>query len=769
MASRPMSPAEPTRKHPPPIQPNAHPYAVKTTSTALLSRSNTTPHSAHHTKHHYVPSPPSRILTGTRVRHRHSSSLSSVEAEVCNVNGVRTIPEPLPTPPSIVVASPDNPSVPLWRADEPKFSHQVKRVETMPSSATEPITENHSYDQKHEFSHDQDIRAELYAGLPPNPKQWNTGELTTYLETSFKSGSNSDGDKADSSLMNILECVRTRGFTGREILRLTDADLAGTPLSDVQCAQLLERSRTLRAEVLRGRIYVDSYHSHEISDNSNDIYSQSARTSIPLHTNHGASASADDLRLLLDNNTSKGEYALPPSPVMSLHRSNSVSDASAQRYRDLARMRMRRRGRVKGLVETWERASTSGSECSASEEGSVSGSEAESESEIDREFESISDAKLHDEPLHDVSSSATDSALVPQALPLSAPPPPYTHMFTTHGVVGDQEEESSIEELLASSSNAPPRGARAWEADFSLGETVKRIPVSASADAGSASPLVMEPDTSRRPQGGGQQTKDGSLRSKGSGMRRSIGSRGKNAKPQKRVVTAIFTGSPSEDASSDADGEMHSGAHHRYASGVNGVVRSAAPASSDLQRGPDSALRALEKSISATRAQLEAFRLRLEKVEADTSRQEAILTRAQFSDSRHSTESELRQRRLETKEPATAEMAEPLRDETLVEGAGNLEGWETMSLAEIARAIVARAMGWLFPYGHMGIHVPEDHDESQAHAGSRPGTNDRYRSPAKRNGRLPVARMTCSIILVSFAICAAVLRRMGFGRWVRRP
>jgi hypothetical protein len=515
----------------------------------------------------------------------------------------------------------------------------------------------------------------------------------------------------------------------------------------------------------------------EVSDNSNDIDSRSARSSTPFHSIRGASVSADDLRLLLDNNS--GEGALPPSPAMSLKRSNSVSDASAQRYRDLAHIRMRRRGKVKGLVETWERASTSGSECSANEEGSVSGTESESESEIGRESESISDVKrspespsdlssaLYDEPLHDVRSSVVDSAVTPQEPPSLIPPPLYTHIYTALGVVRDEGEEPSIEELLASSSSIPLRGARAWEADFSLGETVKRIPVSATADAGSTSGLVMEPDTSSSPQDDGQQTRGDFVRSNGSGMRRSTGNRGKSVKNRKRVVTAIFTGSPSDDVSENAGNKMHLEDHHRHASGVNGVVRGGA----HLQNDPDSVLRALQESIAVTRAQLEAFRLRLEEVEADTARQEVMLMRARFCDSRHSSEFKLSHRRTETNGQAMTETTELRDDETFVEGVRNkdvLEGRETTPLADIARAIVARAMGWLFPYGHLGVHVPEDHDGSWARIGT-PGTNDRYRSPAKRDGRLPVARISCSLILVSFAICAAVLRRMGFGQWVRRP
>ncbi|KAI9457040.1 hypothetical protein HD554DRAFT_1829533 [Boletus coccyginus] len=753
MASRPISPAEPTKKHATLIQPNAHPYAIKTTSSALLSRSNSSPHSAHHTRHHYVPSPPSWIPTEMR-RHYHSSSLSPVEGEVGDASGVPTIPAPLPSlPPSTVVASPDN---------------SLLRAETMlGGGAIQSITKHHSYDQKHKHSLDQHPRPELYVGLPPNPKQWNTDELTTYLGTSFRSGNSTDGAKDDPSLVDILEYVRTRGLTGRELLRLTDADLASTPLSDVQRAQLLERSRTLRADVLRGRIYVDSYHSHEVSDNSNDIYSGSARSSTPFQNIRGASVSVDDLRLLHENNTGEGETALPPSSARSLHRSNSVSDASAQRYRDLARMRTRRRGRVKGLVETWERASTSGSECSTSDEGSMNGSEAESESEIDREFESISDSRhppespsdlpsaRHDEPLHDTRSSVMDSAVDPQQLPLLTPPPPYTHMYTALGAVGDEEEEPSIEELLASSPDIPLRGARAWEADFGFGETVKRIPVSATADAGNASPLVMKPDTSRRLhlQDDDQQTRDDSVRSKGSGMRRSTGNKGNNIKTRKRVVTAIFTGSPSDDASEKGD-EMQLGAHGCHANGKHDVVRVRAQASSGLQNDPDSALRALEESIAVTRAQLEAFKLRLEVVEVDTARQEAM------------------QRRSGASEQAAVEVTESRSNETFVEAVRNRdvpERQETVSLTDIARTIVARAMGWLFPYGHLGLRVPEDHHRCRGRSGSRPGANGRYHAPVKRNGRFPVARMSCSIILVSFAFCAAVLRRIGFGRWVRRP
>ncbi|KAF9457580.1 hypothetical protein BDZ94DRAFT_1301816 [Collybia nuda] len=73
------------------IKPNPHPYAIKTTSTALLSRSASIPSSTTSTPYYYVPSSPSPSPTKTHAprpsRHRYSRSLTSND------------PRPLPVPP----------------------------------------------------------------------------------------------------------------------------------------------------------------------------------------------------------------------------------------------------------------------------------------------------------------------------------------------------------------------------------------------------------------------------------------------------------------------------------------------------------------------------------------------------------------------------------------------------------------------------------------------------------------------------------------------
>ncbi|KIJ62968.1 hypothetical protein HYDPIDRAFT_30098, partial [Hydnomerulius pinastri MD-312] len=499
MTSRPASPAPSftTSKKHTSIQPNAHPYAIKTTSSALLSRSNSSPHSVHPAKHHYVPPSP------TRPRHRHSSSLSSVEG--ASVNEL-TRPAPLPAPPSFFSASPTRTS--FRPGDEATPPRRTRRAETLPPGASNPMTDP--------------INDAIFDGdLPSNPKQWNTDQAATYLSTSLRAGGGLDY----SSVEDVLECIRERGFTGRELLRLTDADLASTTLSDSQKARLLENSRTLRADVLRGRIYVDSYHSKEISDHSEDIYTRSMRSvkSSPFH-NDLYRSSISSVDLLLPPSSDLGAD-LPPSPAMSLHRTHSVSDASAQRYRDLARIRTRRRGKVKGLVETWEResgrASTSGSECSMSE-GSVSGSDVESESGVEGQVYDTAPPNESPSPLES-SSPMADSTII-----LRNPPPPYT------SVGAQDEEEPSMEELLASSASV--QGARAWEQDIGLGETVKRIPIaSVSPETTLFNPVVV-------PETGAVAGQKGSVRSKRSGEG-GTGSRGRNARSQKRVVTAIFTGS----------------------------------------------------------------------------------------------------------------------------------------------------------------------------------------------------------------------------------
>ncbi|KAF9231364.1 hypothetical protein BU15DRAFT_82480 [Melanogaster broomeanus] len=715
MAGRPISPAQPfisTKTHTP-IQPNAHPYAIKTTSSGLLSRSNSSPHSAQHTKHHYVPSSP------TRPRHRHSSSLSSVDSVGGNeVN----LPAPLPTPPSSSALPTRSSS---HSADDTTPRRRTRRAETLPGGTTNPIT-------------DLVNGANLYGDLPSNPRQWNTDELATYLSSSLRETSILD----DLGVEGVLDFIRERGFTGRELLKLTDADLASTPLSDLQRARLLENSGTLRANVLRGRIYLDPSHPNEISDHANDVYTHSVKSS-PFHGNlYRLSVSSVDL---LSPSFSDLNGDLPQSPVMSIRRSNAMLEASAQRYRDLTRLRTRHRGKVRDLVEKWQRgsrqASTSGSESSMSED-SVTDSDSESERNVDEE----SGLVLHDEsssPLKPSSSAIMAGSTI-------IPPPPYSSPTL------EVEEELSMEELLVSS--APLQGARAWEADIGLGETVKHVSnASVSPDPPPSQPTASH-DTSKAV------ISKHSIPSKGS--RGGTGSSG-NARSRKRVVTAIFTGSPPthEMELSDEVPEIaevsdlvdpSSGDTSRIELiGTETQCREAFPAVSRSVGPSADVFCGLENSLAATRSQLESFRVRLEAVEAETARHQAELLRAPQFILRDSTSHDGSTTSTNVETEGTSPHDE-IKREPSIDGPLGFN----FSLRDITGSIVAKVMGWAFPYSHTGLHTRPE--QPRAHR-----SRDDGRSPARRPP-LPALRVSF-IIWFSFAICAAILRKAVFGRWVRKP
>ena len=185
----------PSKSHPK-ILPNAHPYAIKTTSSAVLSRSNSSPHSTHSVKHHYVPPSP------TRHRHRHTSSASSVEG--ININKI-TQPPPLPVPPSKF------PSVSPTRAPftlDEAIHRRLRRAETLPPAAAVPILNDNAVagDDK----------------LPRDPKHWSADDLASYIITLLQAGSELGAE--DQRL--LLHAISDHTITGRDFLRLTDADLA---------------------------------------------------------------------------------------------------------------------------------------------------------------------------------------------------------------------------------------------------------------------------------------------------------------------------------------------------------------------------------------------------------------------------------------------------------------------------------------------------------------------------------------------------------------
>ena len=76
-----------------PIKPNPHPYAISTTSTGVLSRSNSSGRNLAASRHHYVPLPPSPTKRESKA-HRPTKSLTSAPSFPSLES-----PKPLPVPP----------------------------------------------------------------------------------------------------------------------------------------------------------------------------------------------------------------------------------------------------------------------------------------------------------------------------------------------------------------------------------------------------------------------------------------------------------------------------------------------------------------------------------------------------------------------------------------------------------------------------------------------------------------------------------------------
>ncbi|KAA1467250.1 hypothetical protein DENSPDRAFT_847425 [Dentipellis sp. KUC8613] len=394
--------ASPTRfptKH----EPNPHPYAIKTTSTALLSRSNSSSHNVNASTYYYVPPSPSRSASRSPTKskseyrgHRYSTSLTDV-------------PSPLPVPESPTRShrsqSEDGASI----GGSPSPS-RAKRAETLPSSASAPMA----------LSLDTDGFSFGAEDLPMNPKVWTPSQLAVYLTTALRVRSPSGED--DGSTMpaavarDIAGWVRDSKINGRTFLRWNDFDLEILGVSTLWRTALLNASRTLRQNVLRGRIWGSP------TDPSHD------RGSIPFLSDLYASSSSS-----LDLSVSGSETSLRRGNALRVKRSH---------------------GHVRGMVDKWERESV-GSRRSLSHDGSAYGSESESDA---------GDA--------DVQSRRQSLADSPEKLDAPLPPVEPEKQSTAKLV----EEEPSIEDLLAS--EPPPAsgswGAQAWE-NMNIGVTMKRI------------------------------------------------------------------------------------------------------------------------------------------------------------------------------------------------------------------------------------------------------------------------------------------------------
>ena len=181
-----------------PTKSDNHPYAIKTTASAVLTQSNSTGFSAY--THSYIPPSPS-----PNSKHRYSKSdLNLVSKGSISDSKSTASPRPLPIPPTI-----DQPSKPVrsgFSDAELRPLSLRTRADTLPS--TPPVSSPVKVDD-----------------LPSNPKVRTTTQLASYLITALRAKSGETLPVPLPVARDIAMFVKETRMNGRMFLRLTEDDL----------------------------------------------------------------------------------------------------------------------------------------------------------------------------------------------------------------------------------------------------------------------------------------------------------------------------------------------------------------------------------------------------------------------------------------------------------------------------------------------------------------------------------------------------------------
>ncbi|KAI0290259.1 hypothetical protein B0F90DRAFT_1672049 [Multifurca ochricompacta] len=317
-----------SNKYDPALKPNPHPYAIKTTHTALLSRSNSSGHNSP-SKYFYTPlaRPSSRSPTKSEHGYRGHRYSTSLTGELSY-----PLPSPLPSP----VHSQRSHS-------EDEDSIRRQRADTLPTYLA-----NNSNSNAASMKPEDD--------LPLNPKTWTPSQLSVYLTTALRVRSGEC--LPDRVARDITSWIRREGVSGRIFLRWMDEDIKALGVNTLWRGALLAASRNLRQNILRGRIW-----GHPASDLEQELEQEQG-----------------------DENSTPFETALYASSSSSLDLSLAGRDVDPSPERHVVR-RMRLNGdgnsRVRGMVDKWERESASSRSSSRNSNHSNGhrGSEGDSESE----------------------------------------------------------------------------------------------------------------------------------------------------------------------------------------------------------------------------------------------------------------------------------------------------------------------------------------------------------------------------------------------------
>ncbi|KAI0750173.1 hypothetical protein C8Q80DRAFT_675653 [Daedaleopsis nitida] len=561
------------------LKPNPHPYAIKTTSTGILTRSNSSGYNVNATHNYYIPTSPSPSRSDPAKGHRYSKSLNLVPESPS-----RESPRPLPIPPAL-----DGPNTRRDGSGGSGGYVSADEVVSLPPrrprrSSTLPVIPIPS----------PVLSAPSVDDLPENPKLWTPSQLAVYLTTALRMTSGGKPGEIESIGLpalvakDIAAFVKSARIGGRTFLRLNEDDLEGLGMNKKWRDALLTAARNLRQNVLKGRIWgVDG----------SPATSPSPQSASPptLFSNPELNSSSSSIESGASLSSAEDESGA------------ALGRSKARRYRN---------GRVRGMIETFERSGSFSSDGGYQEGEDGPGDERTNLRRWARQEGRVTGQRIVDSP----SPS--------KRRPLPMPPSP----SGSHSSRVGADDEPTMETLLAELSKQPMTGARAWEEmDMAPGDTVKRVP------EGQAEAQTIYLDAI-------PETIIGSKTVTGLGSGRSSGGSSKG-KSERRVVTAIFApSSPSKDAHrpleatndleafpvGDASPERHQKSRPLPATPADGPEAEVDHLPQPVE--PDTTLleRLLEEEILATRALLESFGARLEVVEqkvADLETKEVVRER----------------------------------------------------------------------------------------------------------------------------------------------
>ena len=438
---------------------------------------------------------------------------------------------------------------------------------------------------------------------------------------------------------------------------------------------LLVAARNLRQNVLRGRIWgnrASDQEQEQKQDQEQDPEQDDALFGTALYA---SSSSSLDLPLAGED-ADTGSVCRPSGLVWASTNEN---------------------GRVRGMVDKWERESvrSRGSSCNSS--SGRRGSESDSGSEVgEREVAAP----------EDVGSGGTsnDSRVMSAA------------------------EEPSIEDLLAAEP-APPGpkdgswGARAWE-ELDIGVTIRRIEAhdtvdtrrdgsgSSGAGTGSARSFLTRSKHSGRDYGSSQRVRDAA---------------DEDVQTARRMVADIFA-EPADMASTPAlaDAEVQADAD----------VEAEPSSEADLEEQE----RAMENEVSATRSLLEEFRRRLEEVEARVGAMEVEW---------HAEEEPRMQAQIQQRQAQGASAVEKDMYDKAVE-----------ALPEEASAMLQLSATFVAPLAEAVAEEGEETEQASEAEDGTASTDAESRVPchAVDLGPTTLSDLPSYVLLVGLGVCAVVLQ-----------